>query len=310
MTKPAQKTDLDDEDLKFYVPDDAMSPGGEIKSKGSSPAAAPAGLPKNDSLPDLKLTKENGNNNNGSKPTEAGATVTKVTASVNTLTLTPENAETLHPIYAKRDQFDHPRIGPPQGKIPRNSYYFDAIVGGIATPSNFYVRSYRTSKALEIMEKNMCDWYISKYSQNSFQIENLILYGYYVLKKDGKYIRVKIVPPFNRKGDKVMVELLDHGGFIQVEPKQLLPLRKAYLYLPTQAWKAKLHVPSWPTIIKWSPEDCARFKTEVEGKSLVALILGESIDDFTTERCLGCVLVDTSGNKDVYIHLLFNDNKK
>ena len=52
--------------------------------------------------------------------------------------------------------------------------------------------------------------------------------------------RVRIVPPFSQKGDKVMVELLDQGGFIQVEPKQLLALRKDYLYLSTQAWKAKL----------------------------------------------------------------------
>ena len=52
--------------------------------------------------------------------------------------------------------------------------------------------------------------------------------------------RVKIVPPFNQKGDKVMVELLDQGGFIQVEPKQLLALHKDYLYLSTQAWKARL----------------------------------------------------------------------
>ena len=61
--------------------------------------------------------------------------------------------------------------------------------------------------------------------------------------------------------------------------------------------------------MKWSPEDCTKFKETVEGKSLVALILGESIDDFTNERSLACVLVDTSGNKDVYIHLLLNVSK-
>ena len=61
--------------------------------------------------------------------------------------------------------------------------------------------------------------------------------------------------------------------------------------------------------MKWSPEDCIKFKETVEGKSLVALILGESIDDFTNERSLGCVLVDTSGSKDVYIHLLLNVSK-
>ena len=54
---------------------------------------------------------------------------------------------------------------------------------------DFQMRSYRHSKALEIMEKNMLDWYDKNYTAASFGMDNLILNGFYALKKDGKYCR-------------------------------------------------------------------------------------------------------------------------
>ena len=129
--------------MTFSVPEDPMAPGGEGKTKGST-VAATTSLPGNESLPPLigstpsgKNDSMNGINDHG-KSSGTGSTVEKLTVDVNALNLSEEAAK-LHSVYENSDEFYHPKIGPPQMKLPRNSFYFDAIVVGVVSPSNFYV---------------------------------------------------------------------------------------------------------------------------------------------------------------------------
>lgn len=63
---------------------------------------------------------------------------------------------------------------------------------------------------------------------------------------------------------------------------------------------------------KWEPEECTRFRTDVEGKPFCAIIVDESKDALFSDQIpiFSLVLIDTSGPIDRYVHQSYSTARK
>lgn len=83
--------------------------------------------------------------------------------------------------------------------------------------------------------------------------------------------------------------------------QQLIPLEQDFMQLPYQALKAKINGIK-PKQLKWTVEDCQKFKELVEGKNFVSVLSEVENDElYEYDIVLKLYLIDTSTEDDVHI---------
>ncbi|KAM9314809.1 tudor domain-containing protein 7A-like [Pholidichthys leucotaenia] len=191
---------------------------------------------------------------------------------------------------------------PPPLEIPQPGESMDVFVPVAAHPGHFVLQPWKNLSKLMVLIGEMVRYYNKTENAStapSFQKGNIC-----AAKIDQSWHRV-LVKGILANG-LVSVYDLDHGKHEVVKSALIQPLIEEFRQLPFQAVATQL---AGVTHQQWSEEACERFRKYVEGRALVAQVV--SVEDVSEGENWDCrlvvYLVDTSDDKDLWIHSLMED---